>query len=219
MKRILPLLCALALVFAACAARPEPEPTTETATQIITATETATTTEPTTTTEITATAAPATAKPTTATSKSTTTTTTTGYAQNRGWAFYQVFLALESGRAKYVALDPAGVPKDSQATLERLMREYCAGTGQTFLLATREELDALGYLKLPEGSNRSDSLKYFADGYLYSFSGGDEAAYAGPLTIQGSKWYAPLAAEGATYTVELRGDVWAIGREERRWIS
>ena len=81
------------------------------------------------------------------------------------------------------------------------------------MLANRDELDAQGYL---EDGGRG---KWFPEGYLYSFSGGDEAAYAGPLTIRGSKWCAPLAAEGATYTVVLNGDLWEIGRVDMRWIS
>ena len=135
----------------------------------------------------------------------------TGYAQNRGWAFYQVFLHLGSKGQKYVAFDMTGVPKDSRATLERLVREYCAETGQTFMLATREELAAQGYIVSRDNIPLYSS---FPDGAHYSFSGGDEAAYEGPLTIRGMKWFASLGAYGATYTIVLNGDIWEIERVE-----
>jgi len=200
MKRIIPLLCALALLFAACAARSADATEAETTTESMAATTAETTTEaPTETTTITT---------------ATTIATTTGYAQNRGWAFYQVFLDMGAQdlqkynkNLKYIAVDMTGVPKDSQATLERLMREYCAGTGQTLIIATMEELEAQGYVEpYPDDS----TYKRFPEGTLYTFSGGGEAAYAGPLTIRAGAWQDSFWGGSATFTVVLNGDVWEV---------
>lgn len=192
MKRILLLLCAFTLTLTACATQPEPEPTTETTTTGIVTT----------------------AETTTAETTTTTSTSSTGYAQNRGWAFYQVFLDMGAAdllkynkNMKYIAADMTGVPKDSRATLERLMREFCTGAGQTFLIATLEELEAQGYVEPCPG----DSVyKRFPEGTLYTFSGGGEAAYAGPLTIRAGAWQDSFWGGSATYTVVLNGDIWKV---------
>jgi len=226
MKRILLVLCAFALLLAACAAQLEPDITSTEPTILET-----TMAEPT-TPEITSESITITSTKPSTTTKSTTgvnpptgiypstglipiTNPPTGNPQNRGYAFYQVFLDLGSEGIKYIAVDMSGVPKDSRATLERLLREHCAGTGQTFLIATMEQLERQGYIDAPDDS----IYKSFPDGAHYAFTGGDGAAGAAALTIQGRKWWGSLAGIGATYTVILNGDEWAVGRVDMRWVS
>jgi len=179
MKRILILLCALALLFTACAAQPGPEPETTIETTLISET------------------------------------------SDRGWAYCQAFLYLLQtdgelgGGDKYLAMDMTNVQEDARAALERLMRDYCAGKGQTFLVATYEELVRQGHINEQE--------LYFEEGILYQFGKPDEpiVGKVGPdeMVFAASKWKGGLAGYGATFFMKLSDEKWTLNRTENEWIS
>ena len=108
-------------------------------------------------------------------------------------------------------MDMTGVEKDARATLEQLMRDYCAGTGQTFMIATMEQLKAQGYI------GQESSYSGFEDGILYAFN--EKSTGPETMSFMAHKWKAPLAGYGATFYMKLANGEWVLDHTEMEWIS
>ena len=167
MKRILLLLCVLALALTACAAQPEPETTAETSMADITTAEIAAATETAaTTTEIASTAA----------------VTTTSGESHPAWAYYTIFAAARSRvdydlDLQYIVLDLTECKLKDTKPLIALVQKDCDRQGLTLLVQPAGQLGstnattAMGY-RFSDDSLTARELKtrltYYRGGMVYN---------------------------------------------------
>ena len=200
MRRIVLLLCALALALAACTAQPADATTAETTT-IQTATTEIISTETTTEASTTEKASPEAAM-------------TKPGNSNPAWAYYSIFLEFCRGTPnsdlQYIGLDlsDCSLRAGDREELAALVGGYCERNGLELLLGTQAELKTQGYLE--PGKNDG----FFPGGRFYWFT--DEKLTGKKLeaTIM---WAGPLlsAPFGVSFTAILRDGAWQAERKPR----
>jgi len=168
MKRVLLLLCAVALLLSACAAQPEQETTAGTTTAEATTTEVTTTAEATTTTAVSTT----TERP----------STTKSEKSNPAWAYYNIFAAARSRvdydlDLQYIVLDLTDCLLENTDRLIALVQRDCDRQGLTLLvqpvgqMGTANTTTAMGY-KFRDESLTARELKtrltYYRGGLAYN---------------------------------------------------
>ena len=109
--------------------------------------------------------------------------------------------------AKYLVLDLSEAKLTDSAPLVTLVQGFCKDHGYTLMQDTIEGLQQKGYIK----------DLYFADGFVIGFK--DVSLEPDKLVTKAQKWRSGTGAIGGQYTLEKKGQFWALTDVTGEWIS